>query len=326
MATRSYLEIAEDWDNFPYIDVTSCPSNDDGQASWYRFLLPNDSRPHGFMLPWVVNQMPWTSDFVISHEKPRTVQLLDSSNGANTAQACNTALEKVISKAIDQRAFKGFDRASSEQFRVIGSRLPIHISRTASAIFGIAVRGVHMIVYKRTAGHMKIWVPRRAPTLFSYPDLLDSAVGGGVRADESPFQAMIHEADEEASITGPYLKDNVRSCGALTYMSVTDGRTGYEKGLLVPEVVYVYELEAPEDMELKPNDDEVGRYDLMDVDQIARELKAKRFKPSAAAVMVDFFIRHGIITDDNEPDFLRLIGHIHRPLPVPISRSNEEKL
>jgi 8-oxo-dGTP pyrophosphatase MutT (NUDIX family) len=278
------------------------------------------------MLPWVVQKMPWTSHFIISHEKPRTVQLIDSSNGKNTVLACNTALEQVVTRAVQQRTFKGFDRASSECFRILGSQLPIHINRTASAIFGTAVRGVHMVVYKRTEAQIKIWVPRRAPTLFSYPDLLDSAVGGGVQAEQSPMQAIIQEAGEEASLPGEYLKKHIQSCGVLTYMSYTDDRTGYENGLMVPEVVYVYDLEVSGEMELKPNDDEVERYTLMDIDQVAQGLKMGQFKPSSAAVMLDFFIRHGIITDENEVNYLSLVGHNHRNLPIAVSRLDGGKL
>ncbi|KAI2486169.1 NUDIX domain-containing protein [Pyrenophora tritici-repentis] len=270
--------------------------------------------------------MPWTSDFIVSHEKPPTVRLIDSSDGKSTATACNNALERLVARVVEQCTFRGFDRASSECFRIMGSQLPIHINRTASAIFGTAVQGVHMVVYKRTEDQMKIWVPRRAPTLFSYPDLLDSAVGGGVQATQSPMQAIIQEADEEASLPGEYLRKHMRSCGALTYMSCTDDRTGYENGLMVPEVVYVYELEISSEMELKPKDGEVERYTLMDVDEIAQCLKTHQFKPSSAAVMVDFFIRHGIITDENEVNYLSLVEHIHRDLPIAISRLSGGRL
>lgn len=278
------------------------------------------------MLPWVVQKMPWTSDFVVSHENPPTVQLMDSSDGRDTATACNTSLRQVIATAVEQHTFKGFDRAVSECFRIIGAQLPIHINRTASAIFGTAVQGVHMVVYKHTEDQMKIWVPSRPSTAFSFPGLLDSAVGGGVQAAQSPMQAVIQEADEEASLPGEYLKNHMRSCGALTYMSYTDDRTGYENGLMVPEVVYVYELEIPSEMELKPKDDEVERYTLMDVDEIAQSLKTRQFKPSSAAVMVDFLIRHGIITDENEENYLSLVRHNHRDLPVALSRSCGGKL
>jgi 8-oxo-dGTP pyrophosphatase MutT (NUDIX family) len=156
---------------------------------------------------------------------------------------------------------------------------------------------------------------------FSYPNFLDSAVGCGIGADQSPLQIVIKEAHEEASTAGTYLKDNIRLCGSLTYISRTDGHSGYELGLMVPEVAYVYELEVSDEIELCPNDDEVGQYHLMDVTQVSRALRARQFKPSSAAVMVGFFIWHGIVIDNNEPDYLSLVGHTHRYLPVLIARS-----
>ncbi|KAF2651129.1 hypothetical protein K491DRAFT_682438 [Lophiostoma macrostomum CBS 122681] len=318
----AYIKVAQDWDNFPAFDIRAHYSPEHNDRSWYQFLLPNDPRPHGFILSWVARTLCWTPDFIVTHDIPRTVQLLDRSDGASTAQVCNAALQEVVAKAEEQHLFKGFARVLSEQFRILGSPEPVHISRTAAAIFGIAVRGVHMVVFTHTAGRMKIWVPRRASTSFSFPDLLDSAVGGGIRADESPLQALTHEADEEASIDCDYLKNHVRACGALTYISTTDSRTGYEDGLMIPEVAYLYELEVPPEMELRPNDHEVGKYHLMDVEDVALSVKNRQFKPSSAAVMVDFLIRHGVITDENEPDYLRLLDHLHRPLPVPVSPRN----
>ncbi|KAF2501287.1 hypothetical protein BU16DRAFT_500289 [Lophium mytilinum] len=314
--SKSYLEIVKNCDNFPYDQVAAFPFQEGEKEAWYQFLLPNDSRPHGYILPWVVKAMPWTSDFIISHDKPRTVQLADSSNGAHTAKTCNSALEKVVSNVIKAQTFKGFNDPSLEPFRIAGARDSIYVARSAASLFGITVRGIHMVVYTRTPDGMKIWVPRRAPTLFSFPNLLDSAVGGGIRADESPFEAMTHEAEEEASLTGNFLTENVRSCGALTYMSATDAPNGYEIGLMIPEVAYLYELEVPGDTILKPNDNEVGKYNLWDTTKVAEELKADQFKPSSAAVMVDFFIRHGIITSENDKDYLRIINHLHRSLPI----------
>lgn len=34
-------------------------------------------------------------------------------------------------------------------------------------------------------------------------------------------------------------------------------------------------------------------------------------------VAIDFMIRHGFITADNEPDYIELSYHIHRKLPFP---------
>lgn len=43
---------------------------------------------------------------------------------------------------------------------------------------------------------------------------------------------------------------------------------GGEQGLLQPEVQYVYDLSVPEDVVLKPNDDEVEGFSLMPLHEV----------------------------------------------------------
>lgn len=85
----------------------------------------------------------------------------------------------------------------------------------------------------------------------------------------------------------------------------------------MPDVLYLYDLEIPEDVIPKPKDDEVEAFFLMDVVQGKEALLNEDFKTNCASVMIDFFIRHGIITDDNEPDYLEIVTRLHRTLPVP---------
>jgi hypothetical protein len=40
----------------------------------------------------------------------------------------------------------------------------------------------------------------------------------------------------------------------------------------------------------------------------------EQFKPSCAVVLLDFFIRHGILTAENEKYYAELISRIHRKL------------
>ena len=41
------------------------------------------------------------------------------------------------------------------------------------------------------------------------------------------------------------------------------------------------------------------------------------FKPNCALLMLDFFIRHGILTPENEADFDEIKSRLHRPLNFP---------
>jgi len=40
-------------------------------------------------------------------------------------------------------------------------------------------------------------------------------------------------------------------------------------------------------------------------------MKEKLFKPNCALVLLDFMIRHGLITAENEPNFLEIMTRLH---------------
>lgn len=272
------------------------------------------------MLPSVVKKIPWTSDFEVSHDCPRTVQVLDKSHGRDTAAACNQAFASVIARAIESGAFATLGRPFREDYKILGAKYPsVQLLRAAAPLFGVCCRGAHMTAYVRTDEGMKIWVPRRSAHLFTYPRMLDTTVAGGVRAEESPFECIVHESDEEASLPTDFVRKHARACSATTYVEQRNSGFGGEFGLMVPVCLYLYDIELPFDIVPTPRDDEVEEFYLWDVDRVKKALANEEFKTNCAAVMIDFFIRHGIITDENESDYLEIISRLHRALPVPTS-------
>lgn len=322
--------------------------------------------------------MPWTPDFAVSTaEAPRSVRLLpargDDTTTTTTAAYCNTALASVVRRALDQGVFaKTLGRkAEGEDFRIMGAldydslsssssgvspsptpqqrqRNLVQLRRSAAGLFGIANRGAHMTMYVRDDkdDDIKIWVPRRSRHLATYPGLLDNTVAGGVRADETPLECIVHEAFEEASLPEAFVRQHVRACGAVTYVTQT-GSGGPEGGklqqqqqqkrpdqqstvggydatsLCVPDVIYVYDLEVPpaqaDAVVPTPGDDEVESFSLWGVDRVVRALRTGKFKANTALVLIDFLVRHGLVTEDNEPDYLEIVTRLRRRLPVPLT-------
>jgi isopentenyldiphosphate isomerase len=84
-----------------------------------------------------------------------------------------------------------------------------------------------------------------------------------------------------------------------------------------PEVEYVYDIKLPADVVPKPNDTEVEEFCLLTVEETKKALANGEFKPNCAVVLIDFFLRHGILTPENEKDFLQIITRIHRRLEFP---------
>lgn len=300
--------------------------------------------------------MPWTADFAISPytQLPRTVQLLDTSNGRSTAASCNASLATLIRAAIEKGVFaKTLGRkAEGEDFRIMGASHyddkeanlsdPQHndgrvqMRRSAAPLFGIANRGAHMTAYTKDpdTGKYRIWVPRRSAHLATYPGMLDNTVAGGVRAEETPFECIIHEADEEASLPEAFVREHVKPVGTVTYVTQTGSGGGsdtqaavggFDVGLCVPDVIYCYDLEIPtaqaETVVPAPRDDEVEVFYLWDVEKVQEAMARGEFKPNTALVLLDFFIRHGIVTELNEPNYVEIVSRLHRRLPVPTAPS-----
>jgi len=255
--------------------------------------------------------MPWTTNFVIDHHT-RTIQVLDSSNGKDTSAACIAAFQSVIDAAIDQNIFSILNRMHSEHFKIMGSNYFASLERFAAPLFGIASRGAHLTAYVRASEGLKVWVARRAPHLFIHPNKLDTSVAGGVKAAHTPLQCMIEEADEEASLPADFVRENIKATGVVSYVSQSP-----KTGLLHSNVLYVYDIELPATMIPVPKDDEVAEFQLLTVEEIRHAMVEEQFKPNCVSVMLDFFVRHGILTEENEKDYVEIVTRLRRKLPVP---------
>ncbi|KAK1539160.1 NUDIX domain-containing protein [Colletotrichum costaricense] len=281
----------------------------------YKLFLPNDSRPHGFMVQSTVERLPWTVDFHVDHDK-RVVQLLNTTtkDDEDPGKTRTAAFQRVVDAAIASEYFPSLNKIHSEHFRIIGANHFVSIERFPAPLFGISSRGAHMTAYVRTSEGMKIWVPRRSAHLFTFPNLLDTTVAGGVKAEDSPFDCIIAEATEEASLPADFVKENARAVGAVTYCSLNK-----QRGTFFPTVLYVYDLELPESIEPQPGDDEVSGFELMTIDQVKDAMLGEQFKPNCVLVMLDFFIRHNIMNSENNDEYLEIVTRMRRHLPVPTS-------
>ncbi|KAI1148318.1 hypothetical protein F4825DRAFT_464980 [Nemania diffusa] len=206
---------------------------------------------------------------------------LDSSNGQDTPAATNAALAKVV-KACQERDLFNLNGEEYEEFAIVGVKYPVRIFR---------------------------------PTISTFPNKLDSTVAGGISAQDTPLETIIREANEEASLPSNLTRQHVRPAGVLTYLTILEQGQGEVGGLVKPDMVHVYDLELAENVIPQPHDDEVKEFYLMTLDEVKAALLRNEFKTNSAAVMIDFFIRHGIISADTEIDYAELNMRLHRTLP-----------
>lgn len=288
------------------------------EETHYWLYLPNDDRPHGFVTPWVVEKMPWTEHFLINHQiRSIRVNLPTGTSVEDYSSLCTAYFSELVKRAIDHATFPSLNGEHSEPFAIMGAKHPVSIERFAASLFGIVHRGAHMTAYTKSTDGYKIWVPRRSASLKAWPGALDSTVAGGVRAGESPFACIVHEASEEASLPEDLVRGETTPCGVLSYMS--QPKQGLATGLIVPVVLYTYDIELEHDVTPAPNDGEVEKFELLTVEQVMESMLQRKFKANSAMVMIDFFIRHGIITPETEADYIEIVARMHRNLPFPTS-------
>lgn len=191
------------------------------------------------------------------------------------------------------------------------------MERAGSALLGVNTYGVHLTVYVNTPKGMKIWVPRRARTKQTFGGMLDNTVAGGISVNEKPIDCVVREAAEEASFSEQFVRSNLKPCGTVSYLYIRDERAGGEAGLIQPECQYVYDMEVGPETVPQPGDNEVEEFLLWSIEEVQEGLAEGQFKPNCAVVLLDFFIRHGIMTAENEKDYVKIVSRLHRKLPFP---------
>ncbi|KAJ2889479.1 hypothetical protein IWW38_004683 [Coemansia aciculifera] len=187
----------------------------------------------------------------------------------------------------------------------------VMIERAASYNFGIRTYGVHINGYVKTeaTGEIRMWVGRRSQHKPTWPGYLDQIAAGGIGNGMGVWESMVKECGEEAGIPAE-LARRARYAGTIQYFT----RSGLG---LQPETQYVLDLELPSDFVPVPTDGEVESFLLLSVEETLEQLKRGDFKPNCAACAVDFLIRRGFITPENEPDYLAIIDNLHCALPYP---------
>ena len=237
---------------------------------------------------------------------------------AKTTEEINTSIASLLDYLRKSKKFKILDGWRDELYAVYHPyRKGIAMERSGTALFGVNTYGVHMTVYTYAAQQLKIWVPRRARTKQTYPGMLDNSVAGGLSIGEKALDCIVREADEEASLPEQLVRSTTKPCGAVSYFLIRDKAAGGESGLLQPECQYVYDLEVDWDVTLRPKDNEVDEFYLWTVPEVQQALARGDFKPNCALVLLDFFIRHGIILPENEPAYTEIVSRLHRRLPFP---------
>lgn len=263
----------------------------------------------GYMLKSIVAAFSWSDDWTVSDEH-KTVTL-----HGRCLEERNDRMKATLLAERERNTFLMLRKWTGENFAVYGPDREIVLSmeRNATPLFGVITYGIQLLACQKVESQYSIWISRRAQTKSTFPGLLDSTVGGSLPTGETPHECLLREADEEASLPPSLTGDLATNCGVLNYVNITDERGGGEIGLVRPEVQYLYEMQLPSDVTPIPGDtNEVESFRLMMVDEIKEKLAAGEFTPANGCVVLDFFIRHGILTPENEKHYIEIVSRLRR--------------
>jgi isopentenyldiphosphate isomerase len=172
------------------------------------------------------------------------------------------------------------------------------VARPGAELFGITAYGVHLTGFVRDDEGLKIWVPRRSADRPTYPGQLDNTVAGGQPSGLSVLENLVKECDEEAGLPRGLVEKSI-PVGTISY--TLDGRVGRKQ-----DVIFNYDLEIPPDTVPVNQDGEVGDFELWPVERALETIaETADFKFNCSLVLIDFFIRHGLIAPDH-PDYVAL--------------------
>lgn len=205
---------------------------------------------------------------------------------------------------------EGFIRGWRDELFTIaaqyGAEPLFDLERAGVPLFGVKAYGVHLNGYVKRDGEIWLWVGKRAANRPIEPGKLDHLVAGGLPSGVKPFDNLIKEAAEEASIPKE-LARRARPCGALSYRMELDG-------CLRDDTIFAYDLEMPADFVPKNQDGEIADFRLLHLSEVERLLaETNDFKFNVGLVIIDFLIRHGYLTPERA-DYAQLaMGLSRRP-------------
>jgi 8-oxo-dGTP pyrophosphatase MutT (NUDIX family) len=181
------------------------------------------------------------------------------------------------------------------------------MDRAVAPYFGIRAFGQHLNGYVRRRDGLHLWVARRSRSRRVAPGKLDHMVAGGLPWGIGLAENLRKECWEEAALPAA-IADLARPVGIVAYCRDSD------RGLK-PDTIYCYDLQLPEDVTPRCNDDEVESFQLLPVAEVMRIIDSSDdFKLNCNLVIIDFLMRHGLIGPEH-PDYLALAHGLRATLP-----------
>lgn len=289
----------------------------------YTFKIQGYDTAFGYMLESVVRQFNWPDDAWKLNHSDKTVELQGSTFGERSQMVRSLLLAEK-----ERGTFKQLNIWRDELCPVYGpeGELLLSVDRAGVPLLGVIAYSVQLLAYQRNSEGISLWIARRGRKHRSFAGLLDSTVGGGLCLGEVPFESLIRECWEEASFPEDLVRANAKPCGTVNHFTISESRTGGTIGLFRPKIQFTYDIEVPAEIIPKPTPEEADNIDefiLLNIDGLQHALAKGEFGPATGCIVIDFLIRHGFLTAENEGDYVEIVSRLHRKFDFPTANFNQ---
>lgn len=161
--------------------------------------------------------------------------------------------------------------------------------RAASRFWGTLTFGAHANGYRADASGrpLAMWIARRSFTKPTDPGLLDNLIGGGVPVDQTPGEALLREAWEEAGLQPQQLTG--LAAGRVLQLA-RDIPEGWQH-----EWLSVYDLPLPDGVIPSNQDGEVAELHCLPIGEALALAATDAMTVDAGLVCLDFALRHRLL-------------------------------
>jgi len=281
-----------------YLDHIRACNNAD-LSRFVPFLI--DGQQVGWLRPEFVSKLSnWPEIFDVAGDVVSIMPALDA------FESRSSALERPLRALATIGLIDGWRDEPYPVMPEWGDAPLLQIERAAVPHFGIRAWGVHMNGYVRREDGLHMWVATRARDKPTYPGMLDNTVAGGQPIGITLRDNLIKECGEEAGIPES-LAAQAKPVGVISYCHETlDGAK--------PDQMFCYDLEMPADFTPVNTDGEIDEFELWPIDRVAARVRDSfDFKFNCNLAIIDFLIRHGYLTPENEPDYVDIVLGLRRP-------------
>jgi len=222
------------------------------------------------------------------------------------ADRVSAAVDEVVEALLAENKLPKWRNETFDVAARWGEKPIFRLDRGAVPFFGVRAYGVHLNGYIPDGGGLKLWIGRRAPDKRVAPNKLDNIVAGGIGNGYGIYPTLVKEGEEEAAIPAALIQ-RAMPVGAVSYRMET------ELGIR-DDVLFVYDLELPPDFTPRCNDGEIVEFRLMPTAEVVERVReTEDFKFNVNLVILDFALRHGLLTPD-DPEYLDVATGLYRPV------------